>query len=126
MGRRQTHRTTSHHRDFKGQLWLLAARVDVDRTLGFGPVILGEEALQSADGNWFVNLSAAAGRLARVSADATANRGQGIWVSRKPIGLFETPFPNEFYIPASMGVRGTSHHAREVRVEPVAVDPLIF
>src|SRR5438309_6645408 len=123
---RQSHRATAHNRNFEGKLRLLASPVHVDWMFGLRAIALGEKPLQPANGDGFVDFSATTGSLARVCANASTDGSQRIRLAREAIGLLEVPFTNQFYIPSGIGMSGTSHHAREVGVQPVPIHSLVF
>ena len=113
MRRRESNRASAHDSNLIRKFVLAASFVDVDRTLRFRPVLLGQEAFQCADRNRPVDFAAAASRLAGMRTDSPANAGQRIRVARKAIGLFKASFGNQADVASGIGMRRTRHHARE-------------
>jgi hypothetical protein len=112
-------------RNAKGKFGLRAAGVHIDGVPRLRAVSLGEEALERTDRDRLIDLSAAAGRLAGMSADAPADAGQADWARARAVGLFKLALCNELNIAAGVGVRGTGHHAGEVGVQPIPVNLLV-
>ena len=123
---RESHWTAAHHSDFEWKFVLPASFVDVDWVLRLWSILLGQKALQGANGNGPVDFAAAAGRLARMRAHASADAGQRIRIARQPIGLFETSLGNQADVASGVGVGRAGHHAGKVRVQPIRVDFLVF
>src|SRR5579859_641820 len=92
----------------------------------FGPIALREETLQRANRDRLVDRPAPAGGFAGVRAHAAAYAGHRIRVPRVAISLLKTPLGNQRHVAAGVGSRRTSHHAREVAVQPFPVDFLIL
>ena len=97
----------------------------VDRMARLRPIPLGKKALQRANRDRFVDRPAPASRLARMRADTAADARHRIGIARVAISLFELPFRDERDVPAGVGLRRARHHARKVRVQPVAIDLLV-
>ena len=112
--------------DAIGELGLAAACVDVDGVAGLGAVAFGEEALECADGDGFVDFTTAAGGLAGMGADAAADAGHGIGLAGVAVGLFEVAFGDEFDVATCVGMGGAGHHAGKVGIEPIPVHLFIF
>jgi len=110
--------------DFEGQFGFDGAGVHVDVMLGLGPITLGEKTLEGADGNGFVDLTAAAGGFAGMSANAAADTGKRVGAAGVLIRFFETALGNEADVTTCVGVRRAGHHTGEVSMEPVLIHPL--
>ena len=125
VGGRKSHRTGAHDGNAKGKLGLGAAGVYIDGMPRLRAVSFGKKALERADRDRLVDLAAAACGLAGMSADASADAGHGIGFARDAIGLFKLALRNQRNIAARVGVRGASHHAGEVGVQPIPVNLLV-
>src|ERR1035437_2926683 len=90
-----------------------------------GPMPLGEEALQGANGDRTIDMAAAARSLAGVSANASADARHGIRIARNTIRLFKAPLGDQRHITAGIGMRGTRYHAGEIGVQPFPIDLLV-
>ena len=88
-------------------------------------MLLGEEALERANRDRLVDLAPAAGSLARMRADASANAGQWVWTSSIAIGFLEIALSDKLDIFPRIGVGGAGHHAGEVGIEPILVHLLV-
>ena len=66
--------------------------------------LLADKALQGADGDGLVNGAAAAGGFARRSADAPAQRSQGVGTARDQVGALVVPSGDRAYIAPRVGV----------------------
>src|SRR5208283_1703315 len=88
--------------------------------------LLGKKALESANGNWPVNLTPTACGFARMRANSPADAGQRVGIAGDAVGFFEAAIGNQSNIASSVGVCRTGHHAREVGIQPVPVDLFIF
>ena len=91
-----------------------------------GPVLLGKKAFQRSDRDGPVNLAAAAGRLARMRADASADAGQRIWARARCDRLLRNALGNQADIAPGIGVRRAGHHAGKVGVQPIPIDLLVL
>ena len=122
----ESNRAAPDHGDFEGKLVLCSPNVDVNRVLGFGPVALGQKSFQRADRDRAIDFAAATRSLARMSADSAADRSKGIGIARKPVSFFKPAFRDEAYVATRVSVSGARHHAREVGVQPIAIDFFVF
>ena len=122
---RKAHRARADDCNSKGKLGLRAAGVHIDGMARLRTVALGKKALERADRDGLIDLAAAAGCLAGMSADASADAGHGIGLARYAVGFFKLTLGNELHIAAGIGVRGTGHHAGEVGVQPIPVNLLV-
>src|SRR5579875_732374 len=87
-----------------------------------GTVAFRQESLQRANGNRTVDLPAPACGFTGVRADTPADAGHRIGIAGEAVGFFEAPFRDQRYVPPSVGVRRTSHHAGEVGVQPLPIN----
>src|ERR1700686_91460 len=126
MGSRQSHGTTADDRDPVEKFLLPASFIHVDGTLRLGPVLLGQETFQSANRDGPVDFTTAAGGLARMRADSSANAGQRVGLARQAVGLFEPSFCDQADVTSGVGVRRAGHHAGKVSVQPIRIDLLVF
>ena len=60
-----------------------------------------------------------------MGANPSANARQGIGLPRQTIGFLESSFRNEPDVASSVGMCRTSHHAGEIRMQPIPIDPLV-
>src|SRR5208337_4667296 len=95
------------------------------RMTRLGTVPLGQEAFQGANGDRPVDFASPACCLTRVGADAPADACHRIWIARITVRLFEAALGNQRYISSCVGVRRTSHHAREIGIQPLPIDLLV-
>lgn len=56
---------------------------------------------------------------------SSADAGEWIGITGETISLFKPSFRNQANIPSSVGMRRAGHHAREIRAEPIFVNPLV-
>ena len=70
-------------------------------------VLLGGKAFQRSDGDGLVHVTTSALVLAEVSADLTADVGQGIGLARQPVGFFVVPACDGVDVAPYVGVRWT-------------------
>src|ERR1700693_2379334 len=126
MGSRQSHGTAADDRDLVGELLLPAAFVLVEGTLRLGPVLLGQKSFQRSDRNGAIDFAAAAGGLAGMCADSSANAGQRVRLARQAVGLFEPSFCNQADVASGVSMRWAGHHAGKVCVQPIRIDLLVF
>src|SRR5579871_2993404 len=116
MGCRKTNRTSSNHCDLERDFLLAASFIDVDRSLRFGAVLLGEKSLQGADRDRLIDFATTAGGLARMRTNSSADAGQRIWIARQPVGFFKTSFGNQADVATGIRVGRACHHAGKVCV----------
>ena len=121
---RQAYRAGAHHGDLIRQLGALVL-FDLQRSSGFRAVTLGEKALEGADGNGFVDGSAAASGFAGMGADAAADTGQRVGIARIAVRLLKSPFGNQGDVAPGVGSRRARHHTRKIGFEPEPVHPLV-
>ena len=122
--RRQSDRSAADDRDLVMQLWN-AALLGFERMPRLRPVAFREKALQRPDRDRPVDSAAAACGLARMRAHAAADARHRVRIARVAVRLLEAPLRDERNVPPRIGARGACHHAREVRVEPLAIDAFV-
>lgn len=66
-------------------------------------------------------MATAAGRLAGMAANSTADRSQGVRLAGVSVGFFKTPLRDERNIAPRLGVNWTRLHAGKGRFQPVQV-----
>ena len=124
MCSRETDRPSADDGDLVGK-FLARPCIGRNRTTRLGPVPLGQEALESANGDRPIDLTSSARGFARMCANASANARHGIGIARKAIRVFELTFRNQRDVAAGIGVCGARHHAGEVGIQPLPIDLLV-
>ena len=89
-----------------------------------GLVPLDEEPLHRADGERAIDVTPAAGTLARGGADVRAHRRDRVRVARQDVALLEPPFRGEVQVAAAVGPDRARFLALDVALEPGGVDGL--
>src|SRR6185503_19126337 len=84
-------------------------------TRRFDAVLLGEKALQGADGDRRVDRAAAAGVLTGSGADAPADGGEWIGRARDEERFLDASFGNELHVPPGVGLYRTRRLALDLR-----------
>src|SRR5216684_947851 len=82
---------------------------------------LRDKTLQGADRDWCVKLSAAARGLARMPANAAANRSKRIRNPGVTISFLVPPLRDERHIAPGLRMNGTGLHAGKVGLEPLEI-----
>ena len=83
---------------------------------------LRDEALESTDGNGHIQLPAAAGRFAGMSANAATDGSERIGDAGVAVCFLVPSLRNEGDVSPGLRVNGTGLHAGEVRFEPLNID----
>ncbi len=97
-------------------------RVNIHGVARFRPVTLRHKALESADGDRSIELTAAAGGFTGVAANPAANRGERVRTTGVAVGFLVPAFRDQRHIAAGLRVNRTGLHAGEVRFQPVQVN----
>ena len=90
------------------------------------PIPFGEKTLQRTNRDGAVDFAAAASSFTGVCAHAAADTRHRVRIPRIAVSFLKTPLGNERHIAAGIGPCRTSHHAREVRIQPFPVDSLVL
>ncbi len=87
-------------------------------------VPLDEEPLHGPDGQWSIDVTAAAGAFAGRGTDVGAHRGHGVGFPGQDVALLKPPFRGEVQVATAVGADGTGFLALDVALEPRGVDGL--
>ena len=124
MRRGKAHRATAHDGH---AVWQFLSRAPpwFAGVARLRPIALGQKPLESANRDGLVDGPAPASRLAGVRANPAADAGHRVRIARIAICFFKLPLRDERDVTACVGLRRASHHARKIRVQPVAIDLLV-